>query len=942
MTVNVTSPLPSLSAVSNQAATVVNLVPHFDDPQVVGSVLKFNTVMGSFFVELFNVANGSRTAAPLSAAQFLNHVNNNLLPNSTTERFSSYDNSLVHRVDTSVGVIQGGGFVFPSFATLPQGPSVTNEYSDTRPNTRGTIAFAKQGGNPNSATNQWFINTKDNTTVLGPTNNGGFTTFGQVLGSGMTVVDAIAALPVFNATSLNASLGSQFPLRNTPPVSAGANNVVLVNSIRGVPEVVFTATSNNAALVNTAINDGELLLNFGTNQAGTATITVRATDVTGAFIESSFAVTVGAATAPPTIASLTTSATRLARGKQIAFSANGVADAAPGSVTKVEFYRDSNNNGTLDPGVDVLLGIDTSEAGGWNIGGLISGVPTGNNVFFARAVDNLNQASAPVSVSVEVTNNAPTLRSIPTLGTSQKNQATTLTYETLAFYADEADPNGDPIRFRIEQVLSGTLTKNGLPVIPGATTISPGEAVVWTPPLDATGTLNVFSFRASDGEVVSSKTATLKFIVNQPPVVSSISSSPRPLTNPGGTLTLSAKASDPDGLVTLVEFYRDTNNNGVLDVGTDLKLGQDTDPAGGWGITTTNTAAFPTGDVRYFARATDNTGQISNVISAVGQVNVPPTLGAFTATTPVVRPAPITLALADVIDAGGSIKMVEFFLDTDASSTLTANDPLLGKGVLQAGTNTYSLTLPTTNIPAGTTRFIARVTDNHGGVSTKNVTATITGNVTNTPPTLAALAIKPIVANRGQTVAITASGVADPGGGIHFVEFWRDNGDGVFNSTQDTLLAKDYSIDKGWNTTHTIQNNLAGGPRKFFARAVDFDGAVSEVKSFEIQINPPPTIASLSAPVSLPRGSSLTLSAVNVADTLGGTIKSVEFFHDTNKNGTFDADDKRVATGKASFGNYLATISTKKLDAGSNRFFARAIDNNGAISSVVTAVVSLT
>lgn len=939
MSVNIISPVPNLSAVSNQGATVVNLIPHFDDPDVVGSVVKFDTVMGAFYAELFDIAKGSRTAAPLSTAQFLNHVNGNLLPGSTTTRFSSYDNSLVHRVDKNVGVIQGGGFGFPGFTTLPQGPAVVNEYSETRPNTRGTIAFAKVGGNPNSATNQWFVNTKDNTTVLGPANNGGFTTFGQVLGNGMTVVDAIAALPTVSASSKNPSMGTQFPLRNTPPNGFEANNVVLVNSVKQVHEVIFTATSNNPSLVNTSIQDGELVLNFG-SQTGSANITVRATDTTGAFVETTFTVAVAASTNPPTVTSLSPSNAKVARGKAINLTATGV--AATGSVAKVEFYRDSNGNGTFEAGVDTLVGTDTSAAGGWSLSQPSTGLASGNYTYFARAVDSANKGSSPVTSVVTVTNSAPSLRYIPTLGSGQRNQPVTLTYETLAFYADESDPNGDVVRFRFEQAYSGTLTKAGQPVVLGTTTIGPGESVVWTPPQDSDGTFKVFAFKAFDGEAASPKAATLTFIINKPPVAVSLTTSPKPLSQPGGALTLTAKATDADGTIARMEFYRDSNNNGVLDLATDQKLGQDTDPTGGWSLTTIGTSAFPAGDVRYFARATDNTGQVSNVVSEMGQVNVPPTLGAFTTTSPLTRPASITLTLADVLDAGGSIKLVEFLLDADGSGTLTPSDPVLGKAVQQPGTNTYTLTVPTDNVPAGTTRFIARATDNHGGTTTKVVSTSITARTGNVEPVVAALAIKPLIVNRTQTITLSAIGVSDSDGGVRYVEFYRDNGDGIFNAAQDTPLPRDYSSEGGWSTTHAIPSTLATGPRKFFVRVVDFDGGASEARSIEIHVNPPPTIASLAAPPTLTRGATLTLTAVNVADTLGGTVKGVEFFHDTNKNGTLDTADKRVGKGKASGNNFVANIATKKLDTGTNRFFARAIDDNKALSNAVNVIVTLT
>ena len=143
-------------------------------------VVRMDTVVGEIFVEL------TPDVAPATVENFLNYV----------ER-GDYDGSFVHRADPGF-VIQGGGFFFDETTGaapgIPADPPVLNEFNVS--NLRGTIAMARLGGQPNSATTQWFINLGNNTFL--DTVDGGFTVFGNVRSTGMTVADNISMLPLCN------------------------------------------------------------------------------------------------------------------------------------------------------------------------------------------------------------------------------------------------------------------------------------------------------------------------------------------------------------------------------------------------------------------------------------------------------------------------------------------------------------------------------------------------------------------------------------------------------------------------------------------------------------------------------------------------------------------------------------------------------------------------
>ncbi|TWT77000.1 Peptidyl-prolyl cis-trans isomerase A precursor [Posidoniimonas polymericola] len=180
-------------------------------------VVSLNTNFGPIVIELYE------DATPGTVQNFLNYVND-----------GDYINSIIHRSDPDF-VIQGGGFTTGSttftddsqFSQVPTDAQIANEPGIS--NLRGTVAMAKLGGNPNSATSQFFFNLSDDNTFLDSASNNAFTVFGQVLD--MTTVDEIASHTV--DTSSDPPFG-ELPL-------GPDNTLTVVESIEGYGEVTGIA-----------------------------------------------------------------------------------------------------------------------------------------------------------------------------------------------------------------------------------------------------------------------------------------------------------------------------------------------------------------------------------------------------------------------------------------------------------------------------------------------------------------------------------------------------------------------------------------------------------------------------------------------------------------------------------------------------------------------------
>lgn len=272
---------------------------HFDDPFTTGRVARFelyDATLGGGITEvlLFDQADAG---APISTENFENYVED-----------GDYANTIIHR-SVSDFIIQGGGFTVDGLANTLQDPStavsripadapIQNEFSSERSNIRGTIAFAKLGNNPNSATNQWFFNLDDNSSNL-DNQNGGFTVFGEVLGlQDLEVLEAIAALPTSDqSTFFNEGAFTDLPLifddPTNPTITSDDNLVRYQNiSISQRDELAFEVVSNsNPAIVSLNLSGGDLEIET-LGELGTTTITVRATNLVGAVVEDTFTITV--------------------------------------------------------------------------------------------------------------------------------------------------------------------------------------------------------------------------------------------------------------------------------------------------------------------------------------------------------------------------------------------------------------------------------------------------------------------------------------------------------------------------------------------------------------------------------------------------------------------------------------------------------------------------
>jgi cyclophilin family peptidyl-prolyl cis-trans isomerase len=292
----VAAPIGNISVGVSASPAVLDLAGVFSDPDTTDSQVALSTSAGTINVELFD------KQAPRTVANFLNYINS-----------GAYNNSIFHRLAINPPppngnglpfVLQGGGFTYDAanraINTIPTDPPVQNEPDPVhRSNLAGTLAMAKLGNDPNSATDQFFFNLADNSSNLN-NQNGGFTVFGKIMGQAdQQVLNTLTSATVSNQSSFNSAFDT-IPLNNYTgtrfPTDTIAANFDLIQSARVVSQsekLTYSVLSNsNPGLVPTAVVNNRLTLTYAKGQSGQANITVRATDEFGATVDDTFHVSV--------------------------------------------------------------------------------------------------------------------------------------------------------------------------------------------------------------------------------------------------------------------------------------------------------------------------------------------------------------------------------------------------------------------------------------------------------------------------------------------------------------------------------------------------------------------------------------------------------------------------------------------------------------------------
>ena len=514
----------------------------------------------------------------------------------------------------------------------------------------------------------------------------------------------------------------------------------------------------------------------------------------------------------------------------------------------------------------------------------------GNYALTAKATDSKGGTATSPVATVHVKANVPPSVSI----TAPANNSGYTAPATINLAATATDTDGTIAKVEFYQGATRLATVTTAPY-----------TYTWS---NVAGATYALTAKATDdkGAVTTSATVTVK--VNKPPTVSITAPANGAVIVLPATVTINATASDADGTISKVEFYRD----GVL-------LGTDT--ASPYSFVWSNP---PAGTYVLTAKATDNLGVVttSAPVTISVKINQPPTVSI---TSPAnganVRAAGSLTITANATDSDGTISKVDFYAD----DVLTCSDT----------TPPYSCawTVATEGVH-GTTAFAI---DNKGAGTWS---APVSFNVTlNQPPAVnltAPLEGQYFISPSALPDIGLAATATDSDGTIAAVRFYKQ-AEGLVGDPAPVLLgtvnAPPYQMT--WKSVPYTDLPFQGNVDGYFvwAEATDNDGAVTASTNVTIQVLPSAPPSPYTARVSLRSGGTsdetATFNAPATVVLFGSTsagpsvASKVEFFANGASIGIVSP---------AGVSDDDLAFAWRNVQAGSYDIVAKVTDLNGFLS----------
>lgn len=265
----VTSVIPSVK-LAVASSTVRHVAGRFADPDT-QSAARLTTTAGIVDVILYSLA------TPKTVNNFLDYID-----------AGKYNDTFFHRAQSSASgnlyIVQGGGFAYTpanKFTQVVTFPAVQNEPGIS--NREGTIAMAKLGGDPNSATSQFFVNLDNVNASNLDAQNGGFTVFGRIAGNGLAVMKSIMNLQRKNYTVTFGT--TPISLTDVPVTTATTATdiepqyLVKLTTVDAAPILTYAVNSLNNAVATASLAGTDITIT-GVKK-GYTKIHVTATDLDG-------------------------------------------------------------------------------------------------------------------------------------------------------------------------------------------------------------------------------------------------------------------------------------------------------------------------------------------------------------------------------------------------------------------------------------------------------------------------------------------------------------------------------------------------------------------------------------------------------------------------------------------------------------------------------------